>query len=63
MITKKEVASSYGICTKTLTKRLKEIGINTRNRLTLRQLELIYEELGNPNKQDMLMQKNVSKCA
>jgi hypothetical protein len=54
MITKNELASLYGISRQTLSKRLKALNINTRERLSPKQLEYIYEELGEPQKLDYL---------
>ena len=48
MITKKELACLYQIHPNTLSKRLNEIGIKTRSRLTPRQLAFVYIELGEP---------------
>jgi DNA invertase Pin-like site-specific DNA recombinase len=48
MITRKELANMYGISTDTLTKRLKELGIDKRSRITPKELDRIYEELGKP---------------
>lgn len=52
MITKKELACLYQIHPNTLSKRLKEIGIETRSRLTPREVACVYAELGEPEKEN-----------
>ena len=48
MYTRKELAEAYGINPKTLTTRIRELGILTRNRLTPKQINHIFAELGEP---------------
>jgi len=50
MITKKELADMYNVSRNTISKRLAELGIKTRKRLTPLQVEHVYEELGHPEK-------------
>jgi len=61
MITRKELANLYAVSPNTMAKRLKALGINTRERLCPKQLEYIYEELGEPQKLQYL--KHGAKCA
>lgn len=46
--TRKELADAYGISRNTLTKRLDELGIKERDRLSPKDLITIFEELGTP---------------
>lgn len=48
MITKCELANLYSISRNTMSKRLRSLGIITRNMINPKQLEFIYEELGEP---------------
>ncbi len=48
MYTKQELADAYGIHRNTFTSRLRALGIRTRNRLTPKQIDFIYAELGEP---------------
>jgi len=48
MMTKKELAVLYQIHPNTLSKQLKEIGIDKRSRLTPKDIAKVYTELGEP---------------
>jgi predicted transcriptional regulator len=58
MITKKEIAQNYGVCDRTISKRIKELGINSKGRITPKQLSIIKEELGDWNDNDLQNKKN-----
>jgi len=49
MITKKELANAYCIHRHTLTKRITNLGINKKARLSPKDLIIIFEELGTPD--------------
>ena len=49
--TKKELATLYSCHPNTMTKKLREIGIvETKKRLTPKQVRVVFEELGEPSK-------------
>lgn len=48
MSTRNELATAYNLHINTLAKRLKEIGIPSRKRLTPKEIKLVFEELGEP---------------
>jgi len=58
MISKNELANMYGISRETLRKRLNEIGITTRHRITPKEVEKIFDEFGHPESM-----KNYAKSA
>lgn len=53
MLTKKELAAAYGIHPETLKTRLKEIGITGKKRISIKEQERIYQELGEPVKKTL----------
>jgi hypothetical protein len=48
MVTRKEIAAWYNISPVTLNKRLVEIGICKGQRISPKELNIIFEELGKP---------------
>jgi hypothetical protein len=48
MMTRDELASKYGIHRNTLSKRISEFNIESKLRLTPKDLNRIFEELGEP---------------
>lgn len=53
MLTKKELALAYGVHPHTLRTRLKEIGIEGKRRISVKDVERIYQELGEPTKKTL----------
>lgn len=48
MLTRKEIARAYKIHPNTLTRRIRTMGINTRDLLTPKQVRIIFDTLGKP---------------